>query len=101
MKQKNKQETKQTKTALAAKLGVSRGMLYYQHKQPEIDENLKIEIEKVLIHHPAYGHKRIAIELSLNKKRVRRIMKKFRLMPRRRRGKGFVKPDDLGKPAMY
>ena len=99
MKQKTKEETRQTKTALAASLGVSRGMLYYKHKQPAIDENLRIEIEKVLVHHPAYGHKRIALELSLNKKRVRRIMKKYHLMPRKRRGKGFVKPDDLGKPA--
>lgn len=99
MSKKNKEETKQTKTALARKLGVSRGMFYYRHKQPAIDENLKIEIGKVLVHHPAYGHKRIALELSLNKKRVRRIMKKYHLMPRKRRSKGFVKPDDLGKPA--
>lgn len=98
MDQKTQTETKQTKTALAAKLGISRGMLYYQHKQPAIDENLKIEIKKVLAHHPAYGHKRIALELSLNKKRIRRVMKKFHLMPLKRRGSKFVKPDDLGKP---
>lgn len=98
MEQKTKEETKQTKTALAKKLGVSRGMLYYQHKKPVEDGKLKIEIEKVLVHHPAYGHKRIALELSLNKKRILRVMKKFHLMPRKRRGKGFVKPDDLGKP---
>ena len=98
MKQRTKEETKQTKTALAAKLGVSRGMLYYQHKQPVIDENLKIEIAKVLVHHPAYGHRRIALELSLNRKRVLRVMKKFHLMPLKRRGKKFVKQDDLGKP---
>lgn len=97
MYQKTKTETKQTKTALAAKLGISRGMLYYQHKQPIIDESLKIEIKKVLVHHPAYGHRRIALELNLNKKRIRRVMRKFHLMPRKRRGKGFVKPDDLGK----
>lgn len=93
-----KSETKQTKTALAKKLGVSRGMLYYKHKKPVEDERLKVEIEKVLVHHPAYGHKRIAMELDLNKKRILRVMKKFHLMPRKRRGRGFVKPDDLGKP---
>lgn len=97
MRKNVKEETKQTKTQLAQKLCVSRGMLYYQHKQPVIDESLKMEIEKVLAHHPAYGH-RIALELSLNKKRVLRVMKKFHLMPRKRRGKGFVKPDDFGKP---
>lgn len=93
-----KSETKQTKTALAKKLGVSRGMLYYRHKKPIEDEKLKAEISKVLAHHPAYGHRRIALELSLNRKRILRIMKKFHLMPRKRRSKGFVKPDDLGKP---
>lgn len=93
-----KSETKQTKTALAKKLGVSRGMLYYKHKKPVEDERLKIEIEKALVHHPAYGHRRIALELDLNKKRILRVMKKFHLMPRKRRGRGFVKPNDLKKP---
>ncbi len=93
-----KSETKQTKTALAKKLGVSRGMLYYRHKKPIEDEKLKVEIDKVLAHHPAYGHRRIALELSLNRKRILRIMKKFHLMPRKRRDKRFIKPDDLGKP---
>ncbi|MBI3631645.1 MAG: IS3 family transposase, partial [Candidatus Staskawiczbacteria bacterium] len=91
-------EVKQTKTALAQKLGVSRGMLYYKHKKPVDDEKLKFEIEKVLVHHPAYGHRRIALELSLNRKRILRIMKKFHLMPRKRRSSKFVKPDDLGRP---
>lgn len=63
-----KLETKQTKTALAKKLGISRGMLYYKHKKPVEDERLKVENEKVLVCHPAYGHKRIAMELDLNKK---------------------------------
>ena len=98
MAQKTKEETKQTKTALAAKLGISRGMLYYKHTKPAEDEKLKVEIEKVLVHHPAYGHRRIALELSLNRKRVRRIMKKFHLMPKRRRNVRFIKPDDLKKP---
>ena len=47
---------------------------------------------------PGYGHKRIAMELKLNRKRILRIMKKFHLMPKRRRRQGFIKPDDLGKP---
>ncbi len=93
-----KLETKQTKTALAKKLGVSRGMLYYKHRKPVEDEKLKVEIEKVLIHHSAYGHRRIALELDLNKKRILRVMKKFHLMPGKRRSSKFVKPNDLGKP---
>lgn len=98
MSKKTKEEVRQTKTALAKKIGVSRGMLYYKHKKPADDEKLKTEIEKVLVHHPAYGHRRIALELDLNKKRILRVMKKFHLMPRKRRSKKFLKPDDLGKP---
>jgi len=98
MQGKTKTETRQTKTALAQKLKISRGMLYYKHKKPVEDEKLKVGIEKVLAHHPAYGHRRIAMELGLNRKRIRRIMKKFHLMPKRRRNQKFIKPDDLGKP---
>ena len=98
MATKDKTEVRQTKTQLAKKLGVSRGMLYYRHRKPAEDENLKEEILKVLSKHPAYGHKRIALELSLNRKRIRRIMKKFHLMPTKRRRKKFVKQQDIGKP---
>ncbi len=98
LNQKDKQEIRQTKTALAKKLGVSRGMLYYQHKKPVTDESLKVDIEEVMENNPSYGHKRIALELKLNKKRILRIMKKFHLMPKKRRGKKPNKPDDLGKP---
>lgn len=96
---RNLSETKQTKSALAEKLGISRGMLYYQHKRPEADEILKKDIEYVLKVHQSYGHKRIAMELGINKKRALRIMKKFHLMPLKRRGKRLVKPDDINKPA--
>lgn len=94
----NKTGVNQTKTALAKKLGVSRGMLYYSHKRPAADERLKTDIEEVMRNNPSYGHKRIALELKLNKKRILRVMKKFHLMPKRRRNQKVVKPDDLGKP---
>lgn len=93
-----KSEVRQTKTALAKKLGISRGMLYYRHKKPTADESLKTDIEEVMKNNPSYGHKRIALELKLNKKRILRVMKKFHLMPKRRRKTKFSKPDDLGKP---
>ena len=98
MAKKTNEEIKQTKTSLAKKLGVSRGMLYYQHKRPLTDEALKEDILKVMDEHKSYGHKRIAIELKLNKKRILRVMKKFHLKPIKRRGKNPQKPDDLGKP---
>lgn len=98
MNKQDREDIKQTKTALAKKLGVSRGMLYYRHKLPLLDEQLKEDILQVMKDHPSYGHKRIAMELKINKKRVRRVMKKFHLMPKKRRGTKFIKPDDLGKP---
>lgn len=89
-----------SKTELAKALGVSRSSLYYQPKRPAIDKEIKGQIEAVLVEHPAYGHKRIALELKLNKKRIRRVMKKFNLKPYRRRCKRPVKKDDLGKLAL-
>lgn len=47
--------------------------------------SLKEDILKVWVHHPSYGHKRLALELKINHKRVRRVMKIFNLkMPRRK-----------------
>ena len=87
------------KTELAKELGISRSSLYYRPKRPAIDEEVRRQIESVLSDHPAYGHKRIAMALKLNKKRIRRVMKKFGLKPYRRRSKRPDKKADLGKPA--
>lgn len=87
------------KTELAKRLGVSRSSLYYHPKREFIDLEVKEQIESVLTDHPAYGHKRIALELKLNKKRIRRVMKKFNLKPYRRKRKQIVKKKDFGKPA--
>ncbi len=86
------------KTRLAKELGVSRSSLYYKRKRDEIDEEVKHQIEAVLVDHPAYGHKRIALQLKLNKKRIGRVMKKYGLKPYRRRTKKPVKKADQGKP---
>lgn len=88
-----------TKADVAKKLGISRGMLYYRHKRQAIDEEVRRQIETVLIEHKAYGHKRIAPELKLNKKRVLRVMKKFGIKPYRSRPKKPNKKDDVGKEA--
>jgi len=85
-----------TKTELAKKLGVSRSSLYYKPKQPAIDEEIRRQIEAVIANHPAYGHKRVALELKLNKKRILRVMHKFKIKPYRRRVHP-VKKDDMGK----
>ena len=74
-----------TLTQVARQLGVSRGSLYYIPKRPKIDEEIKAQIESVLSSHPSYGHKRIALDLKLNKKRILRVMKHFGIRPYRRR----------------
>jgi uncharacterized protein (DUF1501 family) len=49
-----------------------------------------------MISNPSYGHKRVAIELGWNKKKALRLMKKFDLKPRLRRGQKWQKKGDLG-----
>ena len=95
----NQTAPSKSKKELARELGISRQSLYYKPKLPEKDLKLKAEIEKVMAHHKAYGHKRIALDLKINKKRVLRVMKLFGLKPRRRRKKPD-KPQDLGQAPM-
>ena len=91
------------KTQLAESLGVSRRSLYYTPKQEAKDWHTKQLIETALQQHPAYGHKRLAKHLSINKKRVRRVMKIYGIKPYRRttkpkktnRSKGSVFPNLL------
>jgi putative transposase len=90
---------KPTKTQIARTLGVSRQSLYYKPKRESIDQEIKSQIESVQAQHPSYGHKRIALELKFNKKRIRRVMKKYDMKPYRRRIKKMIKKEDIGKPA--
>lgn len=88
-------ESTATKTALARELGVSRSSLYYRPRLPDKDWILKTKIEEVLRTHPSYGHKRLAIALATNKKRILRIMKKFGIKPYRRNGKKWKKKGEI------
>jgi transposase InsO family protein len=87
--------TQLSKVSLAKELGVTRSLLYYTPKLPARDEEVNIQIEAVLKENPEYGHKRIAIALKLNKKRILRVMKKFGIKPRRRHVRTPKKLDDL------
>ncbi len=78
-------ETMENKSKALQYLNIPRSTFYYTSIKEEKDSALKIQIEEVLDHHPGYGHKRIALELKINKKRIRRVMKKFDIKPRRRR----------------
>ncbi len=86
--------SKTPKTVLAKEMGVSRRSMYYRPKMPDKDWALKVQIEEILRGHPAYGHKRLAIALKVNKKRILRVMHLFGLKPYRRRGKKWHKPKE-------
>lgn len=88
-----------SKKELAKELGISRQSLYYKPKLPAKDLKLKTEIEGVMSDNKAYGHKRVAWALNINKKRALRVMKLFGLKPQRRR-KRPDKPQDLGQAPM-
>lgn len=85
-----------TKTVLARQERISRSSLYYQPVKPQKDWHLKNQIERVLSQHHSYGYRRIALELKINKKRARRVMRLFGIKPYRRRGRKFRKSKDLG-----
>jgi len=83
------------KTVLAESATISRRSLYYVPKQPTKDWETKQLIERALRDHPSYGHKRLAIHLGINKKRVLRVMKLFEIKPYRRiTPKLYQKPKD-------
>lgn len=88
---------KGTKVALAKKLGVSRSSLYYTPKKPRSDEEWRQKIVAVMEEHPAYGSRRVSLALRVNRKGVQRLMRKFHLKPKLRRGFRLVKVDDLGR----
>ncbi len=93
------EKKRESKTELAKKLGIARSSLYYKRTLDAVDEELRKQILVILGIHPAYGHKRIAYEFPLNKKRVLRVMKKFGIKPYRRRVKRLRKKEDEGKEA--
>lgn len=93
---------KLSKTILARRLGLARSTLYYRSKKEDTDEKGRTLIEEVMISNPSYGHRRIALELGWNKKKALRLMKKFGLKPKLRRGQRWQKKGDIGlEPASY
>jgi transposase InsO family protein len=89
---------KTTKTELAKKLGISRSSLYYKPRKPPLDEENKNKIISVMNEHPAYGARRIALALHMNRKKTKRLMRLHGFKPKIRRGFRLVKQDDLKRP---
>lgn len=91
------EKKRESKTEFAKKLGIGRSTLYYKRRLDVVDEELRKQILVVLGIHTSYGHKRIALEFPLSKKRILRVMKKFSIKPYRRRPKKPRKKEDEGK----
>ncbi len=62
------------------------------------DERDKDLVLAVMDSNQSYGHKRIAPEIAMNKKKVLRLMKKFGLKPKITRKGGWVKAGDIDLP---
>jgi putative transposase len=86
-----------SKGQIAKQLGLARSTLYYQSRLSVKDEQLRQDIMSVLHLHPSYGHRRLAIHLGINKKRVLRVMRVYDIKPFRRRGK---KPNYAKAPSL-
>lgn len=78
---------KENKSNLTNCFNISVRSLYYKPKQEIKDWKTKQMIEEALRIHPAYGHKRLAKYLKINKKRALRVMKKYGIKPYRRTAK--------------
>jgi putative transposase len=91
-------KTGETPKALRAReLGIARSTIYYKPKKPDRDWQLKCQIEEVL-RTPgkhSYGSRRIAQDLSLNRKRVKRVMNIYGIKAYRRRGKKWKKTKNI------
>lgn len=73
------------KSVRAEALAVNRKNIYRIHVKDAKDVALSEAIAEVHETHPAYGHKRLAMELQVNHKRMLRVMKKFGIKPPRRK----------------
>ena len=86
-----------SKSAACSQVVVSCSCLYYKLKLPEKDLLLKQQIEAALLEHKSYGHRRIALALGINKKRVRRVMKLFNIKVKKSRKKPRIKRNKFPK----
>ena len=97
----NNSFVKTSKNQIIKLLGISRGVYFYNSSKPNQDEQLKEQILSVLESNPSYGHRRIAIALNINKKRIRRVMKQFNIKPYKRKRKWRKRRDERRPEAIY
>lgn len=90
------------KSLISQSLGIPKRNLYNSStKQKESDLILKDQILKVLELNPSYGHRRIAIELGIGKKKARRAMRLFGIKPYKRKARWTKKKDYGNSPSGY
>ncbi len=94
---------KQINKSLVAKLiGIARAGLYKSQKDHQTaDELLKEQILTVLGEHASYGHRRIALELGLGKKKIRRVMREYGIKPYKRKARWRKRRDERREPQPY
>lgn len=80
-------------------LQIPKSTFYYQSVKDEKNMELRDRIEKVMSDNPSYGHRRIAWQLKINKKRIKRVMKKFGLKPAQGRKKPRKSKPEAGLEA--
>lgn len=76
-------------------------MYRLSNKRNNQDELLRDQILSVLDQNPSYGHRRIALELKLGKRSIRRVMKKFGIKPYKRKARWRKRRDERRPPAPY
>lgn len=83
--------------------GISRKSIYAKPLTDPLkqDENLKDQILSVLQFHPSYGHRRIALELGLGKKKIRRVMRQYGIKPYKRKARWRKRRDERRGPQPY
>jgi putative transposase len=70
-------------TSVKAKFsGRSRSSFYYKRKRATKDQEEAAKLKMVHDVHPYYGHRRLALATKMNKKKVRRLMRRFSLSAR-------------------
>lgn len=86
-----------SKSVACDKLTISRNSLYYKPKLPAKDLLLKQQIEAILLERKSCGHRRVAIALAVNKKRVKRVMKLFNIKAKKSRKRPRIKKNKFPK----
>lgn len=72
-------KTTHNKKLIATCMNVNHKNIYYESLKKSEDDAVKDTIETTFKTHPAYGHRRLALELEINKKKILRIMHKYGL----------------------